>query len=153
MKSLAALIAGTLFGLGLAISQMINPLKVLAFLDVLGHWDPSLAFVMGGAIAVTLPGFALLKRWKQPILAPRFQWPQGEDMDLRLIMGAGLFGIGWGLAGYCPGPGIAAMALNVREAAFIEPLLFTAAMVVGFLLWPWIDRLLPSRPEGKASRQ
>ncbi|MCP1727036.1 putative membrane protein YedE/YeeE [Natronospira proteinivora] len=147
MKSIAALIAGALFGLGLAISQMINPLKVLAFLDVLGHWDPSLAFVMGGAIAVTLPGFALLKRWEQPILAPRFQWPQREDIDLRLLTGAGLFGIGWGLAGYCPGPGIAAIALNVRESAFIEPFLFTAAMAVGFLLWPWIDRLLSKRPQ------
>jgi len=148
MKSFAALIAGILFGLGLAISQMINPLKVLAFLDVLGHWDPSLAFVMGGAIAVTLPGFALLKRWNRPVLALQFQWPTREDIDKRLVGGAALFGIGWGLAGYCPGPGIGAMALNIRESAFYEPLIFTAAMVVGFLAWHILDRTVLNKASG-----
>lgn len=135
MKNLAAMIAGLVFGLGLAVSQMVNPLKVLGFLDVLGHWDPSLAFVMAGAIVVTLPGFYWLKKMDRPVLASRFQWPRRDDVDRRLLIGAGLFGIGWGLAGYCPGPGIGALALNVRDSTFLEPLIFTGAMLAGFLTW------------------
>jgi uncharacterized protein len=140
MRNLTALIAGLIFGLGLAISQMINPLKVLGFLDVLGNWDPSLAFVMVGAIAVTLPGFLLLKTLQKPVFAADFKWPERSNIDRRLILGASLFGIGWGLAGYCPGPGIAAMALSIRGTVFWEPILFTTAMVAGFLAWHWLDR-------------
>ncbi len=139
MRSFAALVAGLLFGLGLAVSQMVNPHKVLAFLDVFGHWDPSLAFVMGGAILVTLPGFALLRRLDQPVFAPRFQWPTRRDIDRRLVVGAALFGVGWGLAGYCPGPAIGALALNLRDATFIEPLLFSGAMVAGFFGVHWLN--------------
>lgn len=146
LRSIAALLAGLLFGLGLAISQMVNPLKVLAFLDVLGHWDPSLAFVMTGAIAVTLPGFYLLLKMGKPLLATGFQWPERQDIDRKLLTGAGLFGIGWGLAGYCPGPGIGAMALNIRETAFYEPLIFTISMILGFLVWHVFDRR--SQPDG-----
>lgn len=140
MKNLAALITGLLFGLGLAVSQMINPLKVLGFLDVFGHWDPSLAFVMAGAIAVTLPGFHLLKRLNRPAFAPAFRWPERDVVDRKLLLGSGLFGIGWGLAGYCPGPGIGAMALNVREAGFHEPWIFMISMLTGFLVWHRVDQ-------------
>jgi uncharacterized protein len=140
MRGFAALVAGLLFGVGLAVSHMIDPLKVLGFLDVFGAWDPSLAFVMGGAIAVTLPGFWLLKRMEQPVLAPSFQWPTRQDIDRKLLLGAGLFGVGWGLAGYCPGPGIGGIAVNLRDSTYwTEPILFTLAMVVGFLGWHWID--------------
>jgi uncharacterized protein len=139
MRSFAALVAGLLFGLGLAIAHMVDPNKVLGFLDVFGHWDPSLAFVMGGAIAVTLPGFQLLKKLEQPVLAPRFQWPERRDIDRKLLLGAGIFGVGWGLAGYCPGPALSATAVSLRGEVFLEPLLFTAAMLVGFLGYHWLD--------------
>lgn len=138
MKGFAALIAGLLFGLGLAVSQMVNPLKVLAFLDVFGHWDPSLALVMGGAIAVTMPGFWLLRRLDRPALAPRFEWPTRRDLDRKLLAGAAIFGVGWGLAGYCPGPAIGAAALSLRGTVFLEPLVFVAAMAVGFFAWHWL---------------
>lgn len=143
MKSIAALFAGVLFGLGLAISQMINPLKVLGFLDVLGNWDPSLALVMVGAIAVTLPGFAVLKRMNRPLLATQFQWPQRQDIDPRLIVGAAIFGIGWGLAGFCPGPGIAAIALGWHE-----PLVFSLAMIAGFIIWHVLERRRANKTHG-----
>jgi uncharacterized protein len=140
MRDVSALVAGLLFGVGLAVSHMINPLKVLGFLDLFGHWDPSLAFVMGGAIAVTLPGFALLRRFDQPVFAPSFQWPERRDIDPKLLVGAALFGVGWGLAGYCPGPGLGALAIGVRGTAFLEPFVFSAAMLVGFLGYHVIDR-------------
>lgn len=139
MRSFAALAAGLLFGLGLAVSQMVNPLKVLAFLDVFGSWDPSLAFVMGGAIAVTAPGFYLLRKLDRPVLAPRFQWPERRDLDRKLLGGAALFGVGWGLAGYCPGPALGAVALSARGDVFWEPFIFLPAMIVGFLVWGWVS--------------
>lgn len=135
MKALTALLAGLVFGLGLAVSEMVNALKVLGFLDVFGHWDPSLAFVMGGAIAVSLPGFALLRKRNRPLLAPAFQWPQRTDIDRKLVLGAVIFGIGWGLAGYCPGPAIGGIALNLRDTVFWEPVLLTGTMLLGFLGW------------------
>lgn len=143
MKSIAAMFAGVVFGLGLAVSQMINPLKVLAFLDVFGHWDPSLALVMAGAIGVTLPGFALLRRRDQPLLASQFHWPTRTDLDPRLIIGAAVFGIGWGMAGFCPGPGIAAMALGWHE-----PVVFTLAMIAGFVVWHLYERSRASAVDG-----
>ncbi len=143
MKSITALIAGILFGVGLAVSQMINPLKVLGFLDVLGHWDPSLALVMVGAIAVTLPGFALLRRREKPLVADRFQWPTRTDIDGRLVLGAAVFGIGWGLGGFCPGPGIAAISLGWHE-----PLVFTLSMVAGFIAWHLYERGMAASTDG-----
>jgi uncharacterized protein len=139
MRGFSALVAGLLFGVGLAVSHMINPLKVLAFLDIFGSWDPSLAFVMGGAIAVTLPGFRLLKKLDQPLVAPRFEWPTRRDIDRRLLVGAAIFGVGWGLGGYCPGPGLGALALTARDGGFFEPVVFTAAMLAGFLGWHVYD--------------
>ena len=131
----AAFAAGLLFGLGLCVSGMVNPAKVLGFLDVAGAWDPSLALVMGGALLVALPGFQLLLRRARPLAAERFQLPAAVRIDKRLLTGAALFGLGWGLAGLCPGPALAAVV-----AAGWQPGLFVAAMIAGLLLagrlWP-----------------
>jgi len=133
-KNIAALIAGLLFGLGLAISQMTNPAKVLNFLDITGTWDPTLAFVMGGAVLVTLISFRFILKQDRPLFEGQFHLPTRSDIDSRLLGGAALFGIGWGLAGYCPGPGVAALAMGLWE-----PALF----VVGLLVGMWGFRRLP----------
>lgn len=125
----SALLAGLLFGIGLIVSGMTDPLKVQNFLDPFGTWDPSLAFVMGGAVAVALPGFALLRRRAGPLFAPAFRWPVREDIDARLIGGAAAFGIGWGLAGLCPGPALVA-ALSIPSVALV----FVPAMLLGMVL-------------------
>ena len=127
VKALAwVFLSGLLFGLGLTISGMINPAKVIGFLDVTGNWDPSLALVMASGLAVTLPGFHFILKQKRPLFEAKFYLPGKADIDLRLIGGAVLFGIGWGLAGYCPGPAIAALGFGS-----IEPWLFVAAMFLG----------------------
>jgi uncharacterized membrane protein YedE/YeeE len=130
MRALAGLLGGLIFGAGLAISGMINPLKVLAFLDVAGDWDPSLAFVMGGAIPVAAIGFAIGRRQRAPMLSTVFMRPLKSDFDARLLTGAALFGIGWGLTGYCPGPAIA----SIGHAAPAS-LVFVAAMLGGMGLY------------------
>ena len=130
MRALAGLVGGLIFGAGLAISGMINPLKVLAFLDVAGDWDPSLAFVMGGAIPVAAIGFALGRRRRLPVLSTGFGPPAKRDIDARLFIGAALFGVGWGLTGYCPGPAIA----SIGHAAPAS-LVFVAAMLGGMGLY------------------
>ena len=112
IRLLSAGIAGALFGIGLLISKMTNPSKVLAFLDIFGDWDPSLAFVMGGALLVTLVGYRLVLRRTAPIYAPKFRLPTRSDIDGRLVSGAALFGIGWSLAGLCPGPALASLAFG-----------------------------------------
>jgi uncharacterized membrane protein YedE/YeeE len=130
--TLAALACGLIFGFGLAISGMTQPAKVLGFLDVLGigsgTWDPTLAFVMAGALAVAAPGFAFARRRTRPILAAASLWPTKTAIDRPLVAGAVLFGIGWGLVGLCPGPAIANLAtLSPRVGAFV------AAMGIGML--------------------
>src|SRR3546814_13253382 len=100
-QSLAALVSGLLFGIGLTVSQMVNPAKVLNFLDLAGNWDPSLAFVLGGAVATAALGFRLVRRRTVPLLAGAFQWPTARDIDRRLVLGAALFGVGWSLVGFC----------------------------------------------------
>ena len=125
-----ALAAGALFGLGLAVSGMTNPDKVLNFLDLAGRWDPSLALVMGGALLVSVPGFALIRRHRQDACAA----PAYQHVDTRLLAGSALFGIGWGIAGYCPGPALA----NLAHAG--EAIAFVGAMLAGSQL----ARLLPS---------
>ena len=111
MTSIAsAFFIGTLFGFGLAVSEMINPARVIGFLDVTGHWDATLLFVMGGALAVTVPGFPLILRRARPLLAEFFALPTKTKLDGSLIVGALIFGVGWGIAGFCPGPALAALA-------------------------------------------
>ncbi|WP_019998144.1 YeeE/YedE family protein [Aureimonas ureilytica] len=129
-RILLALLSGLVFGVGLVVSQMIVPEKVLGFLDLYGTWDPSLAFVMGGAILVSAPAFALARRMGRPLAAPRFEIPTRRDIDARLLSGAAIFGLGWGLVGLCPGPALAAIALSAMPA-----LVFVAAMMAGMLLF------------------
>ena len=126
MRFLVSLCAGLLFGFGLIVSGMTNPAKVQNFLDLFGSWDPSLAFVMGGAIAVALPGFKLAERMNKPIFADNFLRPTLSKIDARLIGGASLFGIGWGLGGFCPGPAITAVSSGTTGV-----MTFVAAMLVG----------------------
>lgn len=125
-QDMAALLCGIVFGLGLALSAMIDPAKVLAFLDVTGNWDPSLAFVMGGAVVTYFIGFRLVMKKHHPVLASGFQVPKRTDLDRNLILGAVLFGIGWGIAGLCPGPAITGLAYGAQEA-----FIFFGAMLVG----------------------
>ncbi len=129
-----ALIAGLLFGFGLGVSHMVNPVKVLGFLDVAGAWDPSLALVMGGAVAVTLVTFRLILSRPQPVLEAHSQVPTLRYIDVRLVGGAATFGIGWGLVGYCPGPALSSFAYLMPESV-----IFVAAMLAGAAL----GRILP----------
>ena len=132
---LFALLSGTLFGLGLAVSGMVNPAKVLAFLDVAGNWDPTLAMVMLGALAVTAPAFRVVLKRGGPWFATRFSLPTKTDLEPRLMLGAALFGIGWGLAGVCPGPAIAALVTG--RGAIV---LFVVAMLAGILIYEGWER-------------
>ncbi|HWT96470.1 MAG TPA: YeeE/YedE family protein [Terriglobales bacterium] len=135
---LAALVAGLLFGTGLVVSGMSRPEKVLGFLDIgafpQGSWDPSLAFVMAGALLVAIPGFALARRRAQPAFDTRFHLPSSTSLDGKLILGAVLFGIGWGLVGYCPGPALTALLLVPQAWPFI------VAMMVGMILFRLSER-------------
>jgi len=135
MQFTPVFISGLIFGLGLLISGMANPLKVQNFLDVFGNWDPSLAFVMGGAIAVTLPGYHWLRKGTKPFMAPAFHWPDRSDIDAPLIGGSALFGIGWGLGGFCPGPALTALPF-LASGTFA----FVATMLAGFVLAKMIKR-------------
>ncbi len=131
----ASLLCGVVFGLGLGVSQMVEPRKVLGFLDVFGAWDPSLMFVMGGALLATAIGYRVVLRRPAPRLAERFQWSPLRRIDAPLLGGAALFGIGWGLAGYCPGPAIASLGFGNAEALWFLP-----AMAAGAGLQRWQAR-------------
>jgi len=128
-------VSGILFGLGLGVSEMVNPERVLGFLDILGDWDPSLVFVMLGALIVAVPGFQAAKLMHKPFLAITFHAPTRQDLDPKLISGAVLFGIGWGLAGICPGPSL--VALNTLQG---EIVVFVLAMLAGFYIH---DKVFP----------
>ena len=128
-------LAGLVFGLGLIVSGMVQPAKVLGFLDLAGAWDPSLALVMAGAIAVGLPAFALAVRRRETFLGLQMQLPQSKVVDRRLVGGSLAFGVGWGLAGLCPGP-----ALVVAGSGDVKALAFVAAMVAGMAVFDWIER-------------
>ena len=132
-RILVALFAGTLFGVGLAVSGMMNPQKVIGFLDVAGEWDPTLIFVMGGALLVTLPAFRLILKRPRPIFADGFALPTRSALDARLLGGATLFGVGWGLSGFCPGPAVAALATGLTPV-----FAFVGAMMAGMALYGWI---------------
>lgn len=135
-RVLFAALAGALFGLGLAVSGMTNPDKVLNFLDVTGRWDPSLALVMGGALLVSTPGFLWLRRRGRGLAGATLPAPPSQRIDARLLVGSLLFGVGWGIAGYCPGPALANLAHFSAE-----PVVFVVALLAGSQL----ARLLPVR--------
>ncbi|MFQ5972771.1 MAG: DUF6691 family protein [Alphaproteobacteria bacterium] len=129
LRNLAALGSGILFGVGLAASQMVDPAKILAFLDVAGAWDPSLLVVMMGAVAISLASFRYILRRPAPVLASRFTLPTAREVDGRLVTGAAVYGVGWGMVGFCVGPAIASFA-------FLQPksFIFVAAMLAGALI-------------------
>jgi uncharacterized membrane protein YedE/YeeE len=135
MAFLIALVAGLLFGAGLIISGMANPAKVLGFLDLAGKWDPSLAFVMAGAIAVGVVAFFMARRRGRAWLRTAIQWPAATGVTARLVLGSAIFGIGWGLAGFCPGPALGALGAGVPKAAG-----FVAAMLAGMAAFSWLER-------------
>jgi uncharacterized membrane protein YedE/YeeE len=120
---------GILFGFGLALSGMLDPTKVRGFLDIFGHWDPSLAFVLAGAVVVSTLGYRLSRRWDKPGLAPRYELPANRRIDAPLVIGAAVFGVGWGLSGLCPGPAIASLSLGL-----VPSFVFVAAMIAGMAL-------------------
>ena len=128
-KNLSALIAGTIFGFGLIVSGMSNPDKVMNFLNVLGQWDPSLIFVLGGAVITTFIGYRFVLKRKAPILDSDFFLPTNTVIDSKLLIGAALFGAGWGMTGFCPGPAITGLAFGV-----LEPMLFVVSMIIGFVI-------------------
>ncbi len=129
MRIGAALLSGILFGVGLALSGMMDPTRVLGFLDLAGRWDPTLVFVLGGAVTVSTLCVMVSRRMIRPLLAGRFDLPTRTRIDRPLILGAGLFGIGWGLSGFCPGPALASLSLSQPKS-----LLFVVAMLIGMLL-------------------
>ena len=129
MRLLTSFLIGLIFGSGIAISGMMNPAKVLNFFDIAGHWDPSLAFVMGGALITTAIGYRLIFRRPAPLLAAGFQLPTARRIDARLIGGAAVFGIGWGIAGFCPGGAIPALGTGTWQV-----FVFVAALIGGILL-------------------
>jgi uncharacterized protein len=129
MNRVISLISGIIFGVGLTVSQMIDPAKVLGFLNIFGDWDPSLAFVMIGALIFSSPFFHLFKNNKKPIFADNFSYSNNKELNKKLIIGSSLFGAGWGLAGLCPGPAIASLALLNTSSV-----IFVITMFVGFYL-------------------
>ena len=136
LRNASALAAGLIFGLGLVISQMVNPDKVISFLDIFGDWDPSLAFVMGSGLIVTFIGYRLVWQKPRPIAADTYQVPSKRTIDKKLAIGAILFGIGWGLVGLCPGPAIAALFIGG-----LPVIVFLGAMILGmFIFEAWSKR-------------
>lgn len=137
-RLLVTLASGLIFGFGLSLSGMIDPARVLGFLDIAsGHWDPSLIFVLGGAVAVAVPGVILQRKIARPVLDDCFHLPEKTAIDGRLIFGSMIFGAGWGLAGFCPGPAVTGLALGL-----VPILLFVVAMAIGMILH---DRLAAKR--------
>jgi uncharacterized membrane protein YedE/YeeE len=134
MLVLTSLLSGLVFGLGLIVSGMANPAKVLGFLDVAGAWDPSLALVMAGAIAVGLVAFFFAKNRTLSLMGAPMKLPAASPIDRRLVMGSTLFGIGWGIAGFCPGPGLVALGMGESKA-----LVFVAAMLVGMAVFELLE--------------
>ena len=134
MNKIVSLISGIIFGIGLVVSEMINPDKVLSFLDLFGNWDPSLAFVMIGALLVSSPLFHLIKKREKPIVAKNFDYSNNKKINSQLIIGSALFGAGWGLVGLCPGPAISSISL-----LNIYSIIFVLAMLIGFYLVKFIN--------------
>jgi uncharacterized protein len=135
MFALSALLSGLVFGLGLIVSGMANPAKVLGFLDLAGAWDPSLAFVMGGAILVGFFAFLVAKNRTHSFIGAEMKLPTATAVDRRLLTGSAMFGAGWGVAGFCPGPGLVALGMGEPKA-----LVFVAAMLVGMAIFSWREK-------------
>jgi len=138
MLMLSSLLAGLVFGLGLIVSGMANPAKVLGFLDLAGPWDPSLAFVMAGAIAVGFFAFLLAKKRRLSLMGAEMRLPAAGRIDRRLVAGSLLFGAGWGLAGFCPGPGLVALGMGEPKAA-----VFVLAMLAGMAIYELLEKRRP----------
>ena len=136
MQVISAFIVGLLFGIGLIVAGMTDPSKVQGFLDLAGHWNPSLAYVMGGAVLVALLAFRLAARRRTSLLGAAMHLPTSTAIDARLLLGAVAFGIGWGLAGYCPGPALASLATGNAKAW-----IFSAAMLAGMAIFTLLERL------------
>lgn len=134
-SAFTAFLSGLIFGLGLLLAGMVNPAKVLAFLDLAGSWDPSLALVMGGAIPVSAIGFYLTRHRAAPLFSQRFQVPTNTTLDKRLLLGALGFGVGWGLAGFCPGPALVALG-----SGNLKGIVFVAAMLSGMVIFEMLEK-------------
>jgi uncharacterized membrane protein YedE/YeeE len=146
---LGAFLGGVVFGIGLAIAGMTQPAKIVGFFDFFGSWDPSLAFVMLGALVVYTPVYRwAVRTWQRPVWAPAFSLPTRHDIDARLLVGSAIFGVGWGLGGYCPGPAFTSLGARSSEA-----LVFGAAMLVGVGLYQLFTRLREGRAGGPADPQ
>ena len=146
VRTIAALIVGLIFGVGLTLSQLIAPAKVIGFLDLFGAWDASLAVVLAAAVSVAAIGYALARRRPAPAFAPVFQWPTARDFDARALTGGVVFGVGWGLAGYCPGPAVTGLSLG-----YPGTWLFVAAMLCGMAGFEFVDSQLRPRIPASAS--
>ena len=134
-----SLLAGLVFGLGLIVSGMANPAKVLGFLDLTGRWDPSLALVMAGAIIISFFAFLVAQKRSRSLIGADMKLPGGRQIDRRLVVGGLLFGIGWGIAGFCPGPGL--VALGTGE---VKALIFVASMLTGMITFEFLERRRPA---------
>ncbi|CAN7655043.1 DUF6691 family protein [Rhizobium sp. LjRoot258] len=137
IHTIVALLCGTVFGIGLSMSGMLNPERVQNFLDITGHWDPSLAFVLGGAVTVAFAGMSIVRRMRRPVYEKEFFLPASRQIDVRLIIGSTIFGIGWGLGGFCPGPAIASLSVGLMPS-----FVFVSFMVIGMVLH---DRLFAGK--------
>ena len=137
MSKIVSCISGIIFGVGLSVSNMINPEKVLGFLDIFGTWDPSLGFVMGGAIFITAPLLYFFKKRNHLILASQIELPNKKNIDFSLVVGALLFGVGWGMVGFCPGPAISSLALLNTYSIY-----FVLSLIGGFLLTEFVNRTI-----------
>lgn len=133
-ENIAALASGLLVGFGLALSQMIDRERILAFLDFAGAWDPTLAFVLVGAVGTTLLAFRFVLRRSTPVVTDTFHLPTRTDIDRPLVLGSAIFGVGWGIAGYCPGPAIGALSLGT-----LNPYIFLIALIAGSLSYRWLS--------------
>jgi uncharacterized membrane protein YedE/YeeE len=136
MGKLIVFISGVLFGAGVTISGMVNPMKVLNFLDIFGTWDATLILVMGAGLLVTLIGYQIIFRRKAPLYAPTFRLVRSQDIDAKILGGAALFGVGWGLSGFCPGPAVASLVFGR-----VESITFVIAMAAGMLVTKQIQKL------------
>lgn len=148
VTELVALVAGLLFGLGLSLSQMIDRNRVLGFLDITGNWDSTLLFVLGGAVGVTVIAFRFVLRLPHPIWGDKFYLPTRKKIDRSLVLGSAIFGIGWGIAGYCPGPGLTALVIGG-----VNPIIFLLALVLGSFLYDLSAKLLPNNNDLESTQK